>query len=72
MKLEKADEMAEVLFNQAAADGDRVLMIYFSREEDKYRATGHLDAGDALIVIGQLIKTFNLSAEAIAQMGGTQ
>jgi hypothetical protein len=65
MTLEDAYQRTAEMRERAEADGDHYLFVYFSREEDKYRATADLDAGDALIVIGQLIEKFNLSAEAI-------
>lgn len=69
MDIKTAGAAAAELLEKAERDGDALLVVYFSRSDDKYDAGAtNLDAGDALIVIGRLIETFNLSREAIAAM----
>jgi hypothetical protein len=50
-------------------DGDVFLMFYFSRKQDRYQGwLNGLDAGDALIVIDELVKKYNLNVDVLAKM----
>lgn len=53
---------------QAEAAGDCYCVIYFSREEDAYHGRHHLDSGDALLIIEELIQKYGLDPEVIAAM----
>lgn len=69
MKIEEAQKYVDQINHIAEADDDTFLVVYFSREEDKYQGWHHqMDGGDALLVIKQLVKRFGLSAVAIANM----
>lgn len=50
-------------------DGDAVLCVYFSKEQDRFRGFDlGMDVGDALIVIKCLVERFDLSREALQEM----
>jgi len=67
MKIQEAEKQLETLRERAERDNDAVLVCYFSREQEAYNGyMTNMDAGDALIVIEQLIRKFNLSPEVIA------
>lgn len=61
-------EMAlQPFIEQADKDTDPYLCVHFSRQEDKFMGYhGRMDEGDALIVIKELIKFFNLSPDIVA------
>lgn len=50
-------------------DGDAVLLVYFSREQDQFRGVDlGMDLGDALIVIKCLAKRFDLHRESLLEV----
>lgn len=53
---------------QAEDAGDCYCIVYFSREEDAYHGKHHLDSGDALLIIEELIGKYGLDPEVIASM----
>ena len=69
MTITEAERQIDTLSNRAEMDNDAMLVVYFSREQDAYNGyMTNMDAGDALMVIEQLIRKFDLSPEAIAAM----
>lgn len=48
--------------------GDCYCVIYFSKEEDAYHGKHHLDSGDALLIIEELIQKYGLDPEVVASM----
>lgn len=51
-------------------DDDCYFVAHFSRSEDHYEVTANIDAGDALILVRELIQRFKLSPRAILAMRG--
>jgi hypothetical protein len=50
--------------------GDAFLCVYFSHEHDEFRGVDlGMDAGDALLVVFGLAERFDLSIEALQEMG---
>ncbi len=71
MKNTEFFDQVNPILEKAIGEGDAVLTIHFSREEDYFRAGhGGMDAGDALIVINRLIEEFELSKPVLAVMLG--
>lgn len=70
MTLKESQDFLRPLMRQCLKDDDMVFVAHFSRSEDRrYQgATPNMDAGDAFIIIKNLIEKFHLSAEAIANM----
>lgn len=69
MKIEEAQIQIDLMRERAQADGDAVLICYFSREQDGYNGfMTNMDGGDALLVIDHLIKQFKLSPAVIASI----
>ena len=68
MTIAESRTFLDEVTKRAEADSDTFFHAYFSRSEDKYEAWGNMDAGDALIVVQGLIRTFELSPTVIAAM----
>jgi len=61
MKIKVGRLMLKDFCANAEADTDPYLVIHFSHEDDLYEASYYgLDALDVLVIIGDLIKQFNL------------
>lgn len=58
------------LLKKAEAEKDTMLVVHFDKDKDRYAGyyTDSMDASDALIVIGELIKNFKLNPHVIAEM----
>jgi len=69
-KLETIKPLIKTIFETAKQENDVFFCIYFSRKEDSYigHFTENMDAGDALIVIGQLLDQFKINREILAKM----
>lgn len=66
MIIKESETPVAALHAKADRDGDALLTVSFSGSDHKYDAwETNMDAGDALIVIGNLIEKFGLSAEAV-------
>ena len=63
-------EITASVRDRADNAGDRFCLVYFSRQEDAFQGltSDNFDAGDALLVITKLVRTFGLSPEALALM----
>ena len=68
MKVEDVRLMLEPLKERAEYDGDKYCIVYFSQEDDEYAGAWELDAGDALIVIDELVEKCGLSPDALIEM----
>jgi len=69
MTLDDYQPLADAITERCHEDGDACLLVYFSREDDQYRGCNPgMDAGDALLVIRQLMAEFDLDPEAVAAM----
>jgi len=66
----KTQEFIDALpdLDQCAADGDKWAIIFFSASEDRYKLSTHLDSGDALIVIQELIDRHGIHPDVLASM----
>lgn len=65
----KAKELTMAFCRECEKDGDPFLVVHFSRVQDRYEGFNDgMDAGDALIVIRELVKQFELDKEVIANM----
>ena len=61
MTCEHALEIVADALAPAREDSDTYLYVHFSREEDAYQAIQHrMDAGDAMVVIRNLIEAFGI------------
>jgi hypothetical protein len=66
MKINDGRKKLEGFIKQAEKDGDPYLIVHFSREEDRFKGIQDgLDFGDALIIVNQLIKEFDIQPEAL-------
>lgn len=69
MTIAEAEKWIQPIERRVERDNDAMMLAYFSRSEDKYNGfVMGMDAGDALLVIEQLVKKFKLSPAAIAAM----
>lgn len=63
MKISDGEQRAYDFMQKAKEDGDPYLVCHFSAEEDKYNGFhGGMDKLDAMIVIKQLVKDFDISS----------
>lgn len=66
----KCEEFIETLpdLDAAAKSGNKWCIVWFSREEDSYQKSMHMDSGDALIVIQELITKYGIEPAVLANM----
>ena len=60
---QKADE-----FYQQISDGDRIFFVLFSEHDDKYWITTTVDKLEALIIIEDIVKMFNINPDILHEM----
>ena len=61
MTIEQGKELLQPFIEEATKDKDVFLLVHFSSQEDKYNGMDEgLDALDAMIIIKQLVKNFNI------------
>lgn len=71
MKIDKAREKCQAIQELAKQDKDGFIYCYFSHEDDAYTGgTFNMDKGEALIVIEQMLKDFDLDIEVLAMQFG--
>lgn len=62
MTTQQFRESIESVVTRAEADGDEVMAVYFSVEEDKFIGVHtEMDGGDALIIIRYLMDEYEIS-----------
>lgn len=67
MELEKTREALATVAAKLA-EGDALLIVHFCKATDKYEAKQmNLDAGDALLVIADLMESYELLPEAVLE-----
>lgn len=56
------------ILQKAKSQGDHYLIVHFSKEDDHFIGEHSMDQGDALIVICEIMKNFQLKPEVVSQM----
>lgn len=66
----KCEEFIDALpdLEAAKAAGDKWCIVWFSQVEDAYQKSFHMDSGDALVVIQELINTYGIEPAVLANM----
>ena len=65
MKTNKSKELVKPFIDQCEKDGDCYMIVHFSKQEDKFYGLTDMDAGDALVIIHELINQYKLNPKAI-------
>lgn len=68
MKIKTGREKLDQFIGQADRDSDVYMLAHFSRSEDKYQVYYTIDAGDALMLVRDMCKRFNIDALALHEM----
>ncbi len=65
MKTIKSKELLKPFIDQCEKDKDCYMIVHFSKQEDKFYGLTDMDAGDALVIIHELINQYKLNPKAI-------
>ena len=68
MKVQEFTDHVESMLEKGRIDNDCWCIVYFSKQDDNYRAAYNLDSGDALIIIEELIEQYGIDPEVVADM----
>ena len=68
MKLAELKKQLLPIAEQGRKDKDAFYLMYFSRLDNKYSGAWHIDKGDALLIIKDLIDNFNLSKSEVTKL----
>jgi len=69
MKIDDFMKQISNTIETAEKDGDGFMVIYFSKQENKYFGKYvNIDGADTLIIVGDLIKLFGLSPKIISEI----
>ena len=61
----EAKKVLSKYIKQCKTDNDSYCIVHFSKKEDKYKGLTDMDAGDALLIIHELVTQYNLLPEAV-------
>lgn len=69
MTIHQFEQYARDITRRAKDGNDACLLVYFSREDDRYVGMDEgLDSGDALIVIRELVTNYGLDPQVVAEL----
>ena len=69
MTIQQGEQLLAPFIEAAKKDKDPFILVHFSRQDDYYQGRDcGMDMGDALLVIRQLIKAFDINTDALANM----
>jgi len=67
MKIKRSKQLVKPFIDQCKKDNDCYLIVHFSKEEDKFAGYDKMDFADALLIIYELIKQYDLNSEVIIE-----